>query len=182
MDADERKLLRRLYMTPKLQYIMSPQKVPVTEISRIWHEKKGDGYAEHTLHGVAAEEGWKAARTKHQAELEEQSAKAQLAATGETAAMVVERYSAILNKQIIGITDFLKRQPMEFNTSDKAIAALCKVIELDHKVRGLDSINMTLADVSPGWIKLFEKFGIRTPDNGHDKTHDGSEHAPEMQN
>jgi len=182
MDADERKQRRRLYATPKLHYIMSPQKVSVAEVARIWHEKKGDGYAEHTLHGQAADEGWKAARDKHQAELEEQSAKAQLAATGETAAMIVERYSSVLGEQMDKVITYLESHPATFKTSDKAIDALCKLITLDHKVRGLESINMTIADVSPGWIKIFDRLGIRTPDNGHDVDRDGSENAPEALN
>ena len=136
MDADERKLLRRLYATPKLHYIMAPKKVSVAEVSRIWHEKKGDGYAEDTIRTLGAEENWKDTRTKHQADLETQSTKAQLVATGESAAMIVERYSAILNKVIIGITEFLESQTMEFKTSDKAITALCKVMATDHEICG----------------------------------------------
>lgn len=182
MDADERKEIRRLYMTPKLHYIMAPKHISVTAVSGIWHEKSGDGYAENTLRQHAADENWKAAREKHQADLETQSTKAQLAATGETAAMVVERYTSAFDELITGISAFLKAHPLEFKSSDKAIASLCKVVELDHKVRGLERVNMTIADVTPGWIKLFDRFGIRGPGNGHDKTHDGSNDAPEMRN
>jgi len=135
-NADERTLLRRLYATPKLHYIMAPKKVAYTELSRIWHQKAGDGYAPDTLRTLGHEENWKDARTKHQADLEEQSTKAQLAATGESAVMIVERYSAILNKVIIGITEFLEQHPLEFKTSDKAIGMLCKVMMADHEICG----------------------------------------------
>jgi len=182
MDADERKLQRRLYATPKLQYIMTPKKVTVAEVSRIWHEKQGDGYAEGTLHTQAANEGWVDLRKVHQAELETQSAKAQLAATGESAAMIVERYSSVLGDRMESVVTYLEAHPAEFKTTDKAIDALCKLIALDHKVRGLDSINMTIADVSPGWIRIFDRLGIRTPGNGNDTEHDGGENAPEVLN
>lgn len=178
MDADERKQLRRLYATPKLHYIMAPKKIAIVEVARIWHEKKGDGFAEHTLHSVAAEENWVDARTKHQAQLEEQSAKAQLAATGESAAMIVEKYSSVLGEQMNAVVSYLEANPTAFKTTDKAIDALCKLITLDHKVRGLEHISMTIADVSPGWIKIFDRLGIRTPDNGHDSAETGGEDGP----
>ena len=85
-----------------------------------------------------------------------------------------------------GAVRFLRQydpdQAPPYKGPKEAADVIMTAIAADRKVRGLDSINMTIADVSPGWMKLFDKLGIRKPGNGHEIESSGSAHAPEELN
>jgi len=135
--VDERTAQRRMYPTPKLQYIMSPRKMSIQEISDIWHEKHGDGYAVQTLRDQCASEGWPDQRTEYQAELEEQVKLATQAATGMTAEMIAEDYVARLERQLVRIEKYLDENECEFRDTRAALQSYKDIMAQAGDFRGL---------------------------------------------